>query len=132
MVAGTSQLRSEDICGPHNGRRLYVELGEKGVLRANNVTLGATRSNAGGPDYTNSSHDQCSLELVTCPSCVISLTFTSINLLHHCGDGGMTLDSPCRSDFGKFQKKKINKSAWSLHRPVNLGVQVLPGGFRIY
>ncbi|XP_011502025.1 PREDICTED: uncharacterized protein LOC105365530 [Ceratosolen solmsi marchali] len=100
-IAGSEaeSIRNESICGPYNGRRLYLELGESGILRADNVTLtknarGTSRTYAG-----NSSHDQCSLELVTCPSCIITLTFKSINLLHHCGDGGMTIDSPCRCDY---------------------------------
>ncbi|XP_014238252.1 uncharacterized protein LOC106659961 isoform X2 [Trichogramma pretiosum] len=115
LSSGQQLVRNEDICGPHNGRRLYVELGERGVLRADNVSLvknspqlqqdsgGASgnNNNGGRPLYatTNSSHDQCSLELVTCPSCVISVVFRSINLQHHCGDGGATVDSPCRCDY---------------------------------
>ncbi|XP_031783637.1 uncharacterized protein LOC100679837 isoform X2 [Nasonia vitripennis] len=94
-------VRNEDICGPHNGRRLYVELGEQGILYAANVSLvkNSPRQDTSRAYTANSSHDQCSLELVTCPSCVITLTFKSINLLHHCGDGSMTIDSPCRCDY---------------------------------
>ncbi|KAL7303227.1 hypothetical protein TKK_0004428 [Trichogramma kaykai] len=113
LSSGQQLVRNEDICGPHNGRRLYVELGERGVLRADNVSLvknsaqlqqdgsASGNNNGGRPLYatTNSSHDQCSLELVTCPSCVISVVFRSINLQHHCGDGGATVDSPCRCDY---------------------------------
>ncbi|XP_032688264.1 uncharacterized protein LOC116852233 isoform X2 [Odontomachus brunneus] len=103
LAATGNVIRNEDICGPHNGRRLYLELGEKGVLFAKNVTfvrnmparLPASRLYA----TTNSSHHQCSLELVTCPSCVIVVTFRNIALSHHCGDGGVVMDSPCRCDY---------------------------------
>ncbi|XP_043270085.1 uncharacterized protein Culd isoform X2 [Venturia canescens] len=95
-------VRNEDICGPHNGRRLYLELGEKGILFAKNVSLvkSSPRQHQATRIYvTNSSHDQCSLELVTCPSCVITLTFKSLALSHHCSDGGIMMDSPCRCDY---------------------------------
>lgn len=91
-------VRDEDICGIQNGRRLYLELGEKGVLQAKNLSYAKYEPRQGGSRvYTsNSSHSQCSLELVTCPSCVIIVTFQSIALSHHCGDGSATMDSPCR------------------------------------
>ncbi|KAL2727704.1 uncharacterized protein V1477_016980 [Vespula maculifrons] len=91
-------VRNEDICGTHNGRRLYLELGEKGILYAKNVSFikNAPRQQTSRIYATNSSHDQCSLELVTCPSCVIIVTFKNIALSHHCGDGGVMMDNPCR------------------------------------
>ncbi|XP_014480675.1 PREDICTED: uncharacterized protein LOC106747558 isoform X2 [Dinoponera quadriceps] len=96
-------IRNEDICGSHNGRRMYLELGEKGVLYAKNVTFVRNApSRQPAPRLyatTNSSHHQCSLGLVTCPSCVIVVTFRSIALSHHCGDGGVVMDSPCRCDY---------------------------------
>lgn len=92
--------RNKDICGPNNGRRLYLELGESGVLHARNVTFEKTSSGQQSSSRiqgtTNSSHEQCSLELVTCPSCVISLIFKSISLHQHCRDSGIMMDSPCR------------------------------------
>ncbi|XP_024945613.1 uncharacterized protein LOC107272410 isoform X4 [Cephus cinctus] len=94
-------IRNEDICGPHNGRRLYLELGEQGVLYAKNISFvkNAPRQQVSRVYVTNSSHDQCSLELVTCPSCVITVTFKNLALSHHCGDGGVMMDSPCRCDY---------------------------------
>ncbi|XP_076648123.1 CUB and LDLa domain isoform X1 [Halictus rubicundus] len=94
-------VRNEDICGPQNGRRLYLELGEKGILYAKNVSFAKTEARQDGSQiYTNnSSHAQCTLELVTCPSCVIIVTFQSISLSHHCSDGSVTMDSPCRCDY---------------------------------
>lgn len=94
-------VRNEDICGIQNGRRLYLELGEQGVLYAKNVSFikNAPRLQDSRIYTTNSSHDQCSLELVTCPSCVITLTFKSIGLSQNCGDGSFMLDSSCRSEY---------------------------------
>ncbi|XP_076757885.1 CUB and LDLa domain isoform X2 [Xylocopa sonorina] len=94
-------VRNEDICGVQNGRRVYLELGEKGILYAKNVTFAKYElRQEGSRVYTsNSSHAQCSFELVTCPSCVIIITFQSISLSHHCGDGSITMDSPCRCDY---------------------------------
>ncbi|XP_051171893.1 uncharacterized protein LOC127288463 isoform X2 [Leptopilina boulardi] len=94
-------VRNEDICGIQNGRRLYLELGEQGVLYAKNVSFikNAPRLQDSRIYTTNSSHDQCSLELVTCPSCVITLTFKSIGLSQNCGDGSFMLDSSCRCDY---------------------------------
>lgn len=91
-------VRNEDICGAHNGRRLYLELGEKGVLYAKNVSFikNLPRQQNSRFYMTNSSHHQCSLELVTCPSCAIKLTFKNLALPHSCGDNGIMMDSPCR------------------------------------
>ncbi|XP_017760351.1 PREDICTED: uncharacterized protein LOC108550935 isoform X1 [Eufriesea mexicana] len=93
--------RHEDICAVQNGRRSYLELGEKGILYAKNVSFAKNEPRQEGSRvYTsNSSHAQCNLELVTCPSCVIIITFQSIALSHHCGDGSVTMDSPCRCDY---------------------------------
>lgn len=94
-------VRNEDICGQHNGRRLYLELGDQGIVYAKNVSFIKNLPRQNHDDrqvyVTNSSHDQCSLELVTCPSCAITVTFKSLSLPHSCGDVGMMMDSPCRS-----------------------------------
>ncbi|KAK0174857.1 hypothetical protein PV327_010578 [Microctonus hyperodae] len=94
-------IRDEDICGIHNGRRLYLELGEKGVLYAKNVSFikNLPRQQNSRFYMTNSSHHQCSLELVTCPSCAIKLTFKNLALPYSCGDSGIMMDSPCRCDY---------------------------------
>ncbi|EFN68737.1 Cubilin [Camponotus floridanus] len=97
-------VRNEDICGSHNGRRLYLELGEKGILYAKNISFIRNLPRQLVPHLysstiNNSSHHQCSLELVTCPSCVIVVTFKNIALSHHCGDGGIVMDNPCRCDY---------------------------------
>ncbi|XP_029676589.1 uncharacterized protein LOC115243600 [Formica exsecta] len=105
IIATTGNIvQNEDICGSHNGRRLYLELGEKGILYAKNVSFiknspRQLTSRLYSTTITNGSHHQCSLELVTCPSCVIVVTFKNIALSHHCGDGVIVMDSPCRCDY---------------------------------
>ncbi|XP_015124274.1 uncharacterized protein LOC107046224 isoform X2 [Diachasma alloeum] len=105
IVVHCDIIRNEDICGHHNGRRLYLELGEQGLLYAKNMSfirssLKQQTTTAELRQYmTNNSHDQCSLELVTCPSCAIVLTFKSMNLPHSCSDIGIAMDSPCRCDY---------------------------------
>lgn len=46
---------------------------------------------------TLQSHEQCSLEVVTCPSCVIVVRFRHLYLSPQCGGGLM--DTPCRCDY---------------------------------
>nr|CAD7588593.1 unnamed protein product [Timema genevievae] len=89
--------RNDDICGNYNGRRLYLGLGERGFLTAKNVTS-QLYSRLQFSDDNISSHEKCNLEIVTCPSCVISVTFRHLNLSHHCGGGNVVMDSPCRCD----------------------------------
>lgn len=98
LLAKGAVVRNEDICGPQSGRRFYLELGDQGILYAKNVSFikNEPRLQASRIYSTNSSHDHCSLDLVTCPSCVISLTFKSISLSQNCGDGEIMFDSPCR------------------------------------
>ncbi|KYN31704.1 hypothetical protein ALC56_13843 [Trachymyrmex septentrionalis] len=96
-------IRNDDICGSYNGRRLYLELDERSILYAKDVTFvrNLSRQLVPRPYATtiNSLHHHCSLELVTCPSCVIVLTFKNIALPNNCGDGGIVMDSPCRCDY---------------------------------
>lgn len=34
----TKYLRSNEICSANNGKRIYLELGDRGVLKATNIT----------------------------------------------------------------------------------------------
>ncbi|XP_047105121.1 uncharacterized protein LOC124769433 isoform X3 [Schistocerca piceifrons] len=108
-TASFSTIRQDDICANYNGRRLYLELGERGILTAQNVS--SSLVNNGRPSYTGStagtvpgyrntsSHEQCRLELITCPSCVVSITFRQLGLPHSCGGANLVIDSPCRCDY---------------------------------
>ncbi|XP_044001976.1 uncharacterized protein LOC122848162 isoform X2 [Aphidius gifuensis] len=100
IIVNCDLIRNEDICGQHNGRRLYLEFGDKGILYARNITFIKNIKDNGKKIYvSNSSHDKCSLEIVTCPSCAIVVTFKSLSLPHSCDDVGMMMDSPCRCDY---------------------------------
>ncbi|XP_054261630.1 uncharacterized protein LOC128985784 isoform X1 [Macrosteles quadrilineatus] len=90
-VAGP--VRQDDICGVTNGRRLYLEQGERGVLTARNISTSLRHQQQGSLQ----SHEQCSLEVVTCPSCVIVVRFRHLALSPQCGGGLM--DAPCRCDY---------------------------------
>jgi len=82
--------RVDEICGAHNGRKLYLELGDRGSVRASFVDEAPLLA-GGAAAARASSHSQCNLEIVTCPSCVITATFKFINL------SSCSLDSACRS-----------------------------------
>ncbi|XP_022193710.2 uncharacterized protein LOC111051493 [Nilaparvata lugens] len=92
---GGGTPRQDDICGVHNGRRLYLDQGDRGILTAKNVSTTPHRS------QHSQSHEQCSVEIVTCPSCVISVRFRQLSLAAGCsgGVGGGVTDSPCRCDY---------------------------------
>lgn len=34
----TKYMRSNEICSANNGKRIYLELGDKGILKASNIT----------------------------------------------------------------------------------------------
>ncbi|XP_055388255.1 uncharacterized protein LOC129616647 isoform X3 [Condylostylus longicornis] len=84
--------REWDICSHWNGRRHFLELGERGELHARNVSA----SNYMSTFYTSSIANinnrsilsepwyQCNLELVTCSECVIRITFTYSNFSKTC------------------------------------------------
>ncbi|KAM7358950.1 CUB and LDLa domain isoform 3-T3 [Cochliomyia hominivorax] len=96
--------RDLDICNHWNGRRHFLELGERGDLHARNVTTSAFRvrnttlyapqSSINGNSLKNRSNldywYQCNLELVTCADCVIRITFTFTNFSKNCERVGTT------------------------------------------
>ncbi|XP_008198359.3 uncharacterized protein Culd [Tribolium castaneum] len=67
----------DDICGHINGQRLFLDHGETGTLQAN------YSNNIFDRFYKNKPEKRCTVELVSCPSCVIKITFTFFNLI--CG-----------------------------------------------
>ncbi|RZF41963.1 hypothetical protein LSTR_LSTR012340 [Laodelphax striatellus] len=93
LGGGGGGPRQDDICGVHNGRRLYLDQGDRGILTAKNVTTTPHRS------QHSQSHEQCSVEIVTCPSCVISVRFRQLSLAAAGCGGGVGGDSPCRCDY---------------------------------
>ncbi|KAH8303010.1 hypothetical protein KR044_013177 [Drosophila immigrans] len=96
-----NSYRDLDICNHWNGRRHFLELGERGELHARNVSTTAFRSSQLGlqNDLTSAPADvwyQCNLELVTCAECVIRVTFTHANFSKSCSNtGGKSNMCPC-------------------------------------
>ncbi|GLV32563.1 CUB and LDLa domain [Carabus blaptoides fortunei] len=72
-----SKKQNYDICRNSNGHRIYLEYGENGSLEARNLVA-----------YNNGSNirHECSLEIVTCPSCLIFVRFGFFNLSQTCND----------------------------------------------
>lgn len=52
---------SNDICGLNNGKRFYLEYNESGSLTAE--------------QKNSTSYIRCTVEFITCPSCVIEIQF---------------------------------------------------------
>ncbi|KAM8709232.1 hypothetical protein ACLKA7_016098 [Drosophila subpalustris] len=94
-----NSYRDLDICNHWNGRRHFLELGERGELHARNVSTTAFRSSQLGLKNDLSTPDvwyQCNLELVTCAECVIRVTFTHANFSKSCSNtGGKSNMCPC-------------------------------------
>ncbi|XP_071445111.1 uncharacterized protein Culd [Hetaerina americana] len=87
-----SATRHDDICGDYNGRKLYLELGHRGFLSARDVSPDVFLRGSPSTNLT-STHRQCGMEIVTCPSCVITIVFHSLNLSTCSQDGS------CRCDY---------------------------------
>lgn len=60
---------SNDICGLNNGKRFYLEYNEAGSLSANQQNNICERKGNG------TSYVRCTVEFVTCPSCIIEINF---------------------------------------------------------
>lgn len=61
---------SNDICGLNNGKKFYLEYTESGSLTANqqyNVLDHQSKN--------SSSYIRCTVEFITCPSCIIEVHF---------------------------------------------------------
>ncbi|XP_030371836.1 uncharacterized protein LOC115622124 isoform X2 [Scaptodrosophila lebanonensis] len=97
-----NSYRDLDICNHWNGRRHFLELGERGELHARNVSTTAFRSTLFAPPANGQRTAlglngiapvadvwyQCNLELVTCAECVIRVTFTHANFSKECANTG--------------------------------------------
>uniref|UniRef100_W8B6K8 CUB domain-containing protein n=1 Tax=Ceratitis capitata TaxID=7213 RepID=W8B6K8_CERCA len=111
----SNTFRDLDICNHWNGRRHFLELGERGDLHARNVTTSAFRSTLFSPTNPSqmknrSSTDiwyQCNLELVTCAECVIRITFTHVNFSKTCeriANAGIGKSSLCPCEHIQFSE----------------------------
>ncbi|XP_044272200.1 uncharacterized protein LOC123016062 isoform X2 [Tribolium madens] len=70
----------DDICGHINGQRIFLEYGESGTLEAN------YSNNIFERFYKTKPERRCIVEFVSCPSCVIKITFNFMNLSTCGGD----------------------------------------------
>ncbi|XP_030567182.1 uncharacterized protein LOC115767151 isoform X1 [Drosophila novamexicana] len=92
-----NSYRDLDICNHWNGRRHFLELGERGELHARNVSTTAYRSSPLSLRNDLAAVDvwyQCNLELVTCAECVIRVTFTHANFSKSCSNTNTNM-CPC-------------------------------------
>ncbi|KAL3269859.1 hypothetical protein HHI36_008916 [Cryptolaemus montrouzieri] len=81
----------QDICGSINGRKVFVELGEAGVLVAKDDFKNIKDTNK------NVTHKTCSAEFVTCPSCILEASFKFLNISSNCGR--INLPNSCSCDY---------------------------------
>lgn len=73
LIVVSKPINHDDICGDLNGRRVYLDLGDHGSLAAK---YSDDVSQIRKTHKIASTHRECSLELITCPSCIISVKFT--------------------------------------------------------
>ncbi|CAH1122587.1 unnamed protein product [Ceutorhynchus assimilis] len=93
-VAFLKDYKSIDICNLHNARKLYVEYGTSGGLLANYKNQVQDKSRF---LEQNVSQKKCSIELITCPSCVIHISFQYLNISRTCGKSSTF--SQCGCDY---------------------------------
>ncbi|KAH8397513.1 hypothetical protein KR222_008702, partial [Zaprionus bogoriensis] len=104
----TNSYRDLDICNHWNGRRHFLELGERGELHARNVSTTAFRSSSQlGLKGELAALDvwyQCNLELVTCAECVIRVTFTHANFSKSCSSNTGAKSNMCPCEHIQFSE----------------------------
>lgn len=67
--AFVKNYRYLDICGNHNAKKFYVDYGTSGVLMADFENRVAELEGGG------SAEGKCTVDFITCPSCVIEIKF---------------------------------------------------------
>lgn len=88
-LSGSLSLPDGDLCRWMNGRKYYIDVGESGTITLWNVT-----SRAGeGSDARPRIPQRCSVELITCPSCHITVSVLYLNVPTCSADGS------CRCDY---------------------------------
>ncbi|XP_076352852.1 uncharacterized protein LOC143248374 [Tachypleus tridentatus] len=81
-------LPDGDLCKLMNGKKYYVDVGETGIIKAENVSSKFFKNET---EHLNL--PQCTMELVTCPSChiVVSVLYLNIPMC--------SSDNSCRCDY---------------------------------
>ncbi|KAG5678029.1 hypothetical protein PVAND_007736 [Polypedilum vanderplanki] len=90
-------FKNSEICGTLNGHRRYLELGETGDIMAHNISVPNYLQEV-SKKFNQSLTLQCSIELVTCPSCIIKVSFEYMNFPTSCSNtkNGVGM---CRCDY---------------------------------
>ncbi|UYV76310.1 hypothetical protein LAZ67_13003317 [Cordylochernes scorpioides] len=81
LLAAAAAVPDGDLCRWMNGRKYYLDVGESGVVTVANVS-----SRPHVPQ-------RCSVELISCPECHITVTFLSLSI------ATCSSDSSCRCDY---------------------------------
>ncbi|XP_063931591.1 uncharacterized protein LOC135143609 isoform X3 [Zophobas morio] len=82
----------DDICGHINGQRIYLDHGEAGTLEAkfhSNIIDRFVKSKL--------SQKRCTVEFISCPSCIVNIKFRFLNLSRNC-DRSTVFDA-CGCDY---------------------------------
>ncbi|XP_013778447.1 uncharacterized protein LOC106463020 [Limulus polyphemus] len=81
-------LPDGDLCKLMNGKKYYVDIGETGIIKAENVSSKFLKN-----ETENLSLPKCTVELVSCPSCHIVVSVLYLNI-PKCSS-----DNSCRCDY---------------------------------
>ncbi|CAG9865067.1 unnamed protein product [Phyllotreta striolata] len=103
ILLSTAAGQSNDICGPNNGKRFYLEPGESGSLSADYKHILSPQTG------NNSSYNKCTVEFITCPSCVIDIQFRYLNISRNCGKASV-FDS-CGCDYVWIYEPQIEDAS---------------------
>ncbi|XP_044733755.1 uncharacterized protein LOC123296358 [Chrysoperla carnea] len=88
-----------DICGVTNGRKILIELGEKGTVSAKNISTNQHIHHFRNKGNVSTAYNHCTLELITCPYCIITVNFSYMNLTQQCANTSSFSDAPCACDY---------------------------------
>ncbi|XP_026807139.1 uncharacterized protein LOC113549855 [Rhopalosiphum maidis] len=66
-------IKRYDMCKPFNKKTIYTAIGSRGIIFAKNDVYNRSTLN-------ESFYKQCSLRIISCPSCMINLRFKDVNL----------------------------------------------------
>ncbi|XP_076265978.1 CUB and LDLa domain [Rhynchophorus ferrugineus] len=88
--AFVKNYRYLDICGNHNAKKFYIDYGTSGVLLADFEN----RAVDSGGGFTEG---KCTVDFITCPSCVIEIKFKYLNISRTCNKSPMF--SECNCDY---------------------------------
>ncbi|XP_019866945.1 neuropilin and tolloid-like protein 1 isoform X2 [Aethina tumida] len=83
-----------EICDQHYAKRVYLEFSERGTLIADSKK---SELESHIVDNNFGVHKKCSVEFITCPSCIINIKFKYLNISRTCGRA--TVYDGCGCDY---------------------------------